>query len=579
MKCMSRSLATVGAVATLALASLAGCASPEAPPVAEALAQAPRVKQPSSFRLAVAPLEVAPEAALGPVNADDFWSPVPVDSKDLTDALVAAITRSGVFGVHDVDVLSLRRGEASAATSSAVAALELPVGAAAGGAATSPASAAARTPLFRVPREVPLSAVFAEAANRRDELVLSFRVKKHAVEYAGHNAWYYFNLVNFCTWIWPAWFVADERYAGALEVEAVLRAVGNESELRRFTLTARCVEDLDHLERGWKLAGTFTVPDGLLGFGALNFDNYRTAGEMVLPYARNAVAVSLTAALAAMRPSMDEPAFTERLAQSLAVVVGVGRYGGRVPNMTVASDDAGQVYQLLTDPKRGGVPARNVTWDAFGRAAILGAVKQRAERGKPGDTLYFYFSGYGFASGEECYLAPADFDAGNAIATAISLSDLAKALGSGGARQVVILDTSFVGEPHGKAIRTLAPEILTGVEGAAGGGDQKALERFAAGRLVLLAAEPGSAATELSPKAEDKKSLLVAALIDAILAPATDADKNGTLSLREVFEVAKDKMPRISARAGLAQTPALLGDIAAERDEAKNVNIAKAARK
>jgi hypothetical protein len=564
--CMSSRLVVIAA-ALLGAAGLAGCAAAPAPEVGQALREARRAPRPSGLRLAIAPLEVAPATAAAP-PAGEAWCPVPVDVKDLGDALRAAVLASGDFDAESIDVLSLPRGEGPRTVASISGALSAAAGAPA---------AASRTaePIFRAPREVPLATVFAAAADKRDDLVLTLRVRRHAVRYAGHNGWYYPNVVNFLTWVWTAWLVADEEYTGEVQLDAELRSVGDERPLRTIPVAAESTQPLNAFKRGWMLTGTFTVP------GWLEPQNYREAGDVVIPYARNAAAVSLTAALAGFRPTLDDPAFRGRLAQTYAVSAGAGRCTDRrLSNLYVASDDAQHFARLLSDPERGGVFEKNVTVlteAAPTRKAFLDAVRDRASRAKAGDTLYVYFSGRGFTSARDCWLAPSDLDPSQPYATGISLTALAEAMACP-AKQVAILDTSFGGEARpGAAIRSLVREpggaLETSLEAPVEPDAVRAsLDAFAKGRAVLVAATPGSAATELSPVPEDKRSLLVARLADAAAGPATDVNKDGAVSLAEAFEVARREMTRLSARSGVAQVPLLLG-------AGGDVTISKAAKR
>jgi hypothetical protein len=111
--------------------------------------------------------------------------------------------------------------------------------------------------------------------------------------------------------------------------------------------------------------------------------------------------------------------------------------------------------------------------------------------------------------------------------------------------------------PRIGAIRTVPPASLFAIRSPAASpaarpddGGEAALARLAAGRIVIVAARPGTAATEYSPIDEDHLGLLTARLIEAAEAP-------GAPSLAEAFDAARREMTRLSAQAGFLQTPAL----------------------
>ncbi len=528
-------------------AAVGGCASDPAAPLDDELANVKPAARAIPVRLAIAPLEIDPQAALRPADEEERWSPVEPNRARLRNDMIAAVKASGAFA--EVAVLELPKKDA-------------PAGATAG--------ALPERAVYHVDPPRPAAEVLDAAFAQRADLVATFTVRRHAVHYKERNGWFVPNLVNFFTWVWTAWFVADEQYVGELEIDAVIRATGSQKVVFRETLKAAPEKSLDHFDRGWMFTGVITVP------GWLEIENYQRAAEVLIPHARNEVATALATSLTAI--SLGGAAIANDLEHSRALCVGVGRYA-RVPDLRVATDDAKGFASLLVAPERGGLPSRNVVLltDREDRAEtlptrdrIVAALDRQIQGLRDRDAFYFYFSGYAFEHYGEVYLAPNDLDPrGAPLRTALPLSELGKRLERCPARQVVILDTSFGGEPPaGVALRTLRRSLLEGLPSAAAGAGaedraRSALERFAnarKGRVLLLAAEPGAPATEQSPLPADKKGLFTARLIDAASADATDRDRDGRLAIKEVFDVARAETSRLSARAGLTQTPVALGD-------------------
>jgi len=565
----SRVRAARGALALAAglaaATALAACASPKAPPLEEVLRAAPRAERPLPYRVAIAPLEMRPEAARRPLDPGETWSPVPVDLPALRAELEAVVRASGAFAdVRFLEGLKDRERR-----------VDLPegdlTGAAAGaGAAEGDGGPKPGGPAFLVPPPVPLSEVLDAAYGERADLVLSFKVRRHAVRYIGRNGRFVPNVIVFCLFGWPAWFVADEQYAGELEIEAELFAVGSEKRVWTGTVAAGApdtVMDLGTFDRGWMLTGTLSVP------GWLSIENYAKAGEAVLPLARNRASEALARELAALRKEAEGERFRKNLQHTQALCVGAALCA-EVTDLRYATDDAQAVHALLSEGGRA-TARRNVTLLAEGQATkarVLEALGERVARAGPGDTLFLYFSGFAFEAGGEVYLTPVDIVPARPKETAIALAEVERVLGRTKARQVLVLDTSFGREAAGGvAVRTLRRDLIAeGLGGkgatpatvpASADGARAAIARLAKapGRAVVLASAPGADAAEISPIVKDKKGLLTARLAEAALSGETDADRDGWLSLAELFEVAKRETVRLSARSALAQTPHVEG--------------------
>ncbi|GIW72770.1 MAG: hypothetical protein KatS3mg102_2312 [Planctomycetota bacterium] len=567
--------------AVLALGAVAGCATPPAAPLEEVLAaQVVQAPAPSDLRLAVAPLAVLPEAALGPEAAEeDSWSPVPIEPAALREQLTRAVVASGAFRPERVRFL-----DALAEAERAVPGPLAPAAGAADGAAADPqdgerdATAAQQhggRRVLQVPPPLPLVAILDAAFARGDDLALVLRVRRHAIRFAGTNGWYWPNVLTYLAFVWPAWFVADERYAAELELEAALYAVGSARELWRKSYAAAPLADLDHIDHGLQ-------PFRIIGLQRLGPSNYALAAQRLMPYAVNQLAAALGRDLAAGLWQQPRERFAARTAKTLALCVGVGRYQDpAIRDPRLASDDASAFAALLVDPQRGGLPARNVTLlveRAPTRAAVLAALDAMRRRAREGDTLLVYFAGLGFESEGQLYLAPHDLVAARPTETALAVDELLAALGGSGAREVIILDASF-GEPpgaSGRELRTLArasvpalpppaPERarqwLEGLLGAdappgAGHGDGGAAP---ARCTLVLGADPGTAALALSPLPEDKHGLFTARLLDAASWAKADEDRDGWLSLAELLGPAERDTVRLSGQAGMVQVPLVLG--------------------
>jgi hypothetical protein len=297
-----------GALVLAALAAGAGCATPEAPPLAEAIGRVKGADAPAPWRLALAPLEVRLSAAIGPSpTAEEHWSPVPLEPKLVRGILSSAAARSNAFAAIDWD-RSLERFEAPPLA---------PEGAGRGGTGGAGEAAASRAVVRPSAIAVPptltarLAYLVAEPPprghvgglyfERGADLLLTARVSRCSVGFVEHLSGHWANVVFlYIMWVWPAWLVADESYEARLEVEVELRAVAADRPLWTRTYRARALGELDSASRGWTFTGTLTIP------GWLEPDNYRAAGERLLPYAWNEVAAELAKDLAAATLTVEE---------------------------------------------------------------------------------------------------------------------------------------------------------------------------------------------------------------------------------------------------------------------------------
>lgn len=137
-----------------------------------------------------------------------------------------------------------------------------------------------------------------------------------------------------------------------------------------------------------------------------------------------------------------------------ALVVGVGDYESPdFPNLPVTVSDAKAVAAVLRDPDSCAYPHDNVH-TVLGEHATIGAIYNAlcdlARGSALAGTIIVYFSGHGgrsYVNGAwQAYLCPRGADVSNLQETAISASELSKAIGAIAARRlVVILDMCFAG--------------------------------------------------------------------------------------------------------------------------------------
>ena len=89
-----------------------------------------------------------------------------------------------------------------------------------------------------------------------------------------------------------------------------------------------------------------------------------------------------------------------------ALIVGIDDYQDEnIPDLTTCQADAAAMYELLTDPARGGIKERNA-YVLLGPKATTRNIKKYLEKLRQipsKSTVFVYFSGHGAKAGDEAY--------------------------------------------------------------------------------------------------------------------------------------------------------------------------------
>lgn len=188
-----------------------------------------------------------------------------------------------------------------------------------------------------------------------------------------------------------------------------------------------------------------------------------------------------------------------------AVIIGIDRYrDARIPPLQFARKDARAFYRALGDPQTWGIPPEHITLllnEEASRESIRSAIAAQLRR--RAGMVYIYFAGHGAPalnlssrSGRpaiEKYLLPADVNADDFPASAISLGEIKEFLEWRQAEQaVLLLDTSFSPGEGGRSFRN--PRFPASIELT-----DRELEMLAGeGTAVLAACQAGEVALELA---------------------------------------------------------------------------------
>jgi hypothetical protein len=417
-----------------------------------------------------------------------------------------------------------------------------------------------KTRAFSKVRSLPKASSRADALlnawQAHDDLVLFLTLKRFENSWEGSNGWFLPNLLLWATFIFPSYWIADECFGAAVELEMELVSVHSQKTVARKTLSASTVRDLDDFDRGWQPLGILRVP------GSLDEENWEKISEVVSPYPLTEVKVGIAAWFAeSFRGETAKPAFPAAMEKTLALVIGLSKHDTyALHNIRYASRDAQTFWDALTE--KGGLAPRNGEFLLDERATaenIRNAVTEfLLPRAREHDTVLIYFAGYGgFGPGKkggEPYLLPYDFDHRRPMGeTALSLGWLQNELEKCAARHVVVmLDTSFNGAREN---RSYASETPSGVASV--------FEGFFAkrpGGAFFAGAGPLETALEF----EDKSMGLFSFYMAEGLAGKGDRNRDGAVTLEEIAAYVTSRVEKRSLMHGGSQRPVLFANKAAD---------------
>jgi hypothetical protein len=250
-----------------------------------------------------------------------------------------------------------------------------------------------------------------------------------------------------------------------------------------------------------------------------------------------------------------------------AVVIGVGRYQSTdIPSLRYSVADAEALYQvllgpggfrkdhvlLLSDKSEKPPTLRNVKW-------ALGTFLARSA--KKDDTVVIFFAGHGAPEvdqrgverdGLAKYLIPADADPDDLYSTALPMDEMQTIFSRVEAeRMVVFLDACYSGAAGGRtfsAKRTRATNL-----------DDQFLERLtrSKGRAIITASRPSEVSIELP---ELGHGIFTYYLVEG-LKGAADLNKDGIVTVQELYEYLEQQVAKKSRAVGGNQHPVMKGEM------------------
>jgi uncharacterized caspase-like protein len=250
-----------------------------------------------------------------------------------------------------------------------------------------------------------------------------------------------------------------------------------------------------------------------------------------------------------------------------AVIIGVGRYQSTdIPSLRYTVSDAESLYQLLVGP--GGFKKEHVLLmtDKAEKPPTLRNIKWAlgtflARSAKKDDTVLIFFAGHGAPEidqrgverdGLAKYLIPADADPDDLYSTALPMDEMQTIFGRVEAeRMVVFLDACYSGAAGGRTFSSKKTR--------AGNLDDQFLERLtrSKGRAIITASRPSEVSIELP---ELGHGIFTYYLVEG-LKGAADLNKDGIITVQEIYEYVEQKVSAKSRSVGGNQHPVMKGEM------------------
>ncbi|MBW2569072.1 MAG: caspase family protein [Deltaproteobacteria bacterium] len=288
---------------------------------------------------------------------------------------------------------------------------------------------------------------------------------------------------------------------------------------------------------------------------------------------------SKTTSATALKKSVTKKLFPLR-SDTFTIVIGID-YKNRkdIPHLQYASNDARQVYEVLTDPRYGGVPKENAILLLNERATrnqMMVALRKIRDRD---GYVYVYYSGHGAPKTKgdkfiDAYLVPS-----NAIVTdpealedtSIKMSYLQKLMDTSHAKGIMVaLDACFSG--GGKSIVPKGGKPLVGMLVSS-----EIMKPEGAGRVLITSSAANQQSWE--DEAEIKGGIFTHYLLEGLMGKA---GKNVWVKINELSNYVKKNVPKASRRLkGQDQYPQITGkgNFAVTRNwdvvKVKDINIAR----
>ena len=236
-----------------------------------------------------------------------------------------------------------------------------------------------------------------------------------------------------------------------------------------------------------------------------------------------------------------------RQGEMYAVIIGIAKYQDPRLDLQYTGKDAQGLYDVLTNPKYGGVPKDHVKLLLDENAtnqnikSAIGTWLSR-EAGE-NDTVVIYYSGHGAPEGKETYWVTYSADVNDLYSTALSNNDVTDMLSRVESKRVITFLDSCYSAGTVNRTRAVPSEIP--------------LDKFAdgEGRVVISASNGKEQSLELDAYGH---GVFTYYLLEGLKGNA-DQNQDGVVDLDEIWDYVKSQVSETARKAGNRQTPVMQG--------------------
>ena len=239
--------------------------------------------------------------------------------------------------------------------------------------------------------------------------------------------------------------------------------------------------------------------------------------------------------------------------QRYAVIIGISAYRDERLNLRYTVNDAQGLYDVLTDPNYGGIPADNIKLLLSEEATTVNIKKTigtwLSRKATEDDTVIIYYSGHGAPEGAQTYWVTYDADINDLYSTALNNDEITGMLDRVSAKRVItFLDACYSAATVNR--RNQKKGIPTEIP----------WEKFAGeGRVTISASDGKQESLELD---EYRHGVFTYYLLEGLRGKA-DANRDGVIEIEEVWDFVKRQVTAKARAEGNTQTPVLQGALTA----------------
>ncbi len=232
-----------------------------------------------------------------------------------------------------------------------------------------------------------------------------------------------------------------------------------------------------------------------------------------------------------------------------AVIIGIGQsQDGRIPPRRFGVNDALGLYDVLTDPRYGGVPKDHITLlldqEATQRNIKVAIGKWLTRQVRQHDTAIIYYAGQAAPEGADTYWMTYDAASDDLYSTALSSVDIVALRDRVGSKWLLTLvDSSYSAATVSSPSHSRKTQIISRMTGT----------------IAISATDGRQGALELDAY---QHGVFTYYLLEGLKGEADSAPRDGVIDVEEIWDYIKARVTKTARKHGHHQTPVFHGSLA-----------------